>query len=686
MTSRLRHSVLSIALLCSLGFAVPEDNKDRKKIFIDDNSKFTTAGNIGLTVTNFGMLGHGFRLCPDQPSCQYPKGSGIEHLWGGGIWIGGFRNGQLGVSTGADLPLSVSSFYNGAEGLEFTNDIPSTVIERSSLPDSRYYSPDAISHQDFIADFTDSNQVIPGTTNPIPKHDYPLNVSIHQETYAWNFPFADNFVILNYMIKNTGTDPIDSVYVGLWADPVVRNTKVTPPTVGSPFYSHAGNGFVDSLRMTYTFDYDGDPGLTDSYIGMKLLGTTPVRQTVYYNSWQFHNTSDPVYFAPRNDNDRYDKMSNPLAPSQVALLRLSGRNELTLLSTGPFSRLNPGDSLNVVFAVICAKKAGTLPASVDNDDQRRNLYVGANWAQRAYNGEDRNGNGIRDSNEVWTSQGQPKRYFLPAPPNAPKVKVVPSSQGVSIYWDASSEQSVDPISNLKDFEGYRVYGTNAGADLTQAQNLLASLVLLAEFDKADDNVGYNTGFGRVRLTQPKTFAGDTTKYWYCFDITNLLNGWQYAYTVVAFDMGDPSINLQSLESGQIKNLTRIVPGTLPTSDKSVAVGVYPNPYYARAYWDGASERERKLYFFNLPANCEIRIYTLAGDIVDDFEHHASSYNASDIKWFSTYSDGSQILAGGEHAWDLITKHDQAIATGLYLFTVKDLDTGEIKRGKFLVIK
>jgi Tfp pilus assembly protein FimT len=438
--------------------------------------------------------------------------------------------------------------------------------------------------------------------------------------------------------------------------------------------------------MTYTFDFDGDPGLTDSYIGMRLLGTSPQHQVVNYNSWQFHNTSDPVYFAPKDDPDRYNKMANPLFSSQIALLRLSGRNELTLISTGSFSHLNPGDSINVVFAIICAKKSGTQPASLDKDEQRRNLYVGANWAQRAYNGEDRNGNGIQDSNEVWTNHGQPRRYFLPAPPNPPRVKVVPANHGVSIYWDASSEQSVDPISNLKDFEGYRIYGTNAGADLTQAQNLLGSLVVVGEFDRADDNISYNTGFGRVRLTQPVTFPDDTTRYWYCFSISNLLNGWQYAYTVTAFDKGDPSINLQSLESSQIQNLARIVPGTPPNSDKSVSVGVYPNPYYAHAYWDGATERERKLYFFNLPGNSVVRIYTLAGDIVDEFEHHAASYNASDIKWFSTYSDGSQILAGGEHAWDLVTSHDQAVATGLYLFTVKDLDTGDIKRGKFLVIK
>jgi hypothetical protein len=35
---------------------------------------------------------------------------------------------------------------------------------------------------------------------------------------------------------------------------------------------------------------------------------------------------------------------------------------------------------------------------------------------------------------------------------------------------------------------------------------------------------------------------------------------------------------------------------------------------------------------------------------------------------------------------LVTADDQAIATGLYLYTVEDLATGEIQKGKFAVIK
>ena len=45
-----------------------------------------------------------------------------------------------------------------------------------------------------------------------------------------------------------------------------------------------------------------------------------------------------------------------------------------------------------------------------------------------------------------------------------------------------------------------------------------------------------------------------------------------------------------------------------------------------------------------------------------------------------------VLPGGLHAWDLISSYDQAIATGLYFFSVKNVETGEIQTGKFVIIK
>jgi hypothetical protein len=215
--------------------------------------------------------------------------------------------------------------------------------------------------------------------------------------------------------------------------------------------------------------------------------------------------------------------------------------------------------------------------------------------------------------------------------------------------------------------------------------------LIGEFDKKD-GIGYDTGLDttNVKRSSPKYFPGDTVEYWYRYppqnDQITSLNGWQYLYGISAFDAGDSANGLASLESAQI--LVRVVPGTLPTSEQNAEIGVYPNPYYAGAAWDGATERTRKIYFYNLPALADVKIYTMTGDLVSEFLHDATSYNGSGIKWFDNFAgvQATPQFAGGEHAWDLISKYDQAIATGLYLFTVKDLGTGTVKRGKFVIVK
>lgn len=676
---RLSHIGFAICVLLS-GLSLAQ-SQTLSKTLVDDNSKFTNIGNIAITISNYGVFGHGFRLWPQQPSMQYPRGSGIEHCFVGGLWVGALTPNGIRVTTGA---VDVPSLRSVAEGFEFTTGTDSRVVERSSLPDSRFFSPSAISHQDFIADFTDVNTTNPNQNNePIPNHS-PLGINVHLETYVFNFSFADNFVIFNYWIKNVSGAALDSVHVALWADLVVRNTNITPP-FGAPFFDKGGLGYIDSVHMAYAYDYNGDVGLADSYAAMKFLGSSPYVNKTAYQAWQFRNTNDPTYFSPTDDNNKFNKMATGLTAAEIAGIPKPS-NFMTMITAGPISRIAAGDSVNFVFALIAAKKKTPTPTTDDSPAQKSNLLQAAGWTQRTYNGEDRNGNGIQDPDEIWTDNGKPRRYFLPSPPSSPRTRIVPKERLVEIYWDKSAEASLDPITNKKDFEGYRIYGTNAGVDLTESQDLLGNLKLLGEFDNPGDQIGYNTGFGAVRLTSPISFSPDTTKYYYRFTVPGVLNGWQYGYAVTAFDSGDSNTQLESLESSKIQTLKRIIPGTLAVTDGSRDVTVYPNPYYARAYWDGRGERDRKLYFANLPQRAEVRIYTLAGDVVDQFDHDGVTYNASDINWFQRFSDGSQQLSGGEHAWDLISQRDQAIATGLYLFTVKNKDTGEIKRGKFLIIK
>lgn len=700
---KFRYRILYLSVLLSaFAFSQGVEDKTFLKVLDDDNSKYTYIGNIGITVTNFGTYGNGFVLWPEQPSCQYPIGSGIEHLFDGGLYVGGFIRGVGGpfVTTGAVDAASVSA---RGGGFEFTNSAGNKVKERSSLFDSRFFSPAAISHQDFLMDYTDTNKVFLNG-EPIIDHN-PLGISVHQETYAWNFPFANFFVIFNYWIKNVSNRNIDSVFVGMWTDAVVRNTNITGRPSGSAFFNKGGDGYNDSIKLAYEFDAAGDLGFSDSYIGVLYCGSEPKLPEKYpinlidsvpsvnFVSWQFRNTEDPDFFAPQNDVARYDKMQGEfgtgsrwkqgITPEQIK----TPSNRSILITNGHFPTIAPGDSINVVFAIVCAKKYGPDPANLDTEEQKTNLYVNADWALRAYHGEDKNRNGILDPGEDLNGDGKITRYILPAPPIVPIVKVIPKDREVEIYWDKRAEFSIDPISGKQDFEGYKVYRTQAGFDLTQGgQDIFNSLVTLAQFDSAANGVSFDTGFEFVELTEPVTFPGDTVQYYYKYVLTNLLNGWQYLFAVSAFDEGDPENNLEILESSPLANFQRILPGTPSTDDPNVQIGVYPNPYYGNAIWDGSSERLRKIYFFNLPSDCQITVYTLSGDIVKRIDHTSSS-NSSEVRWFETYApDGKQKFAGGEHAWDLLSDNEQAIATGMYLFTVKNNNNGDIKTGKFLVIK
>jgi hypothetical protein len=689
--------------LCAFTFNSGDDDKKLSKQLADDNTKFTNIGNFGLTVTNFGTYGHGFSKWPQQPSAEYPLGSGIEHIFDGGIWVGGFisqdanGSGRVGplVTTGA---VDAASITSRGGGFEFTNAEGSTVVERSSLYDSRFYSPFAVSHQDFIMDYTDTNTTLSG--GELIEDHRPLGITIHQETYAWNYSFANFFVIMNYTIKNVSNKYLDSVYVGLWTDAVVRNTKITPPR-GSSFFNKSGNGYKDSLKIAYEFDAAGDIGFTDSYIGVQILGSTPslpeieikdldTAKSVNFVSWQFRNTDDPNFFAPQTDIDRYRKMQGffggnnkfgrGISPSQLK----TPSNRSMFITTGDY-KIAPGDSINVVFAIVAAKKHGNDHPALDTEEQKFNLYSNAEWALRAYYGEDRNRNGILDVGEDLDQNNRITRYVLPSPPVVPVVKVVPKSNSVAIYWDKRAENSIDPISGKKDFEGYKIYRSQAGFDL-ENKDVFSALNLLAEFDSTGNDIGFNTGFSYVKLDEPVTFPNDTTVYYYKYELDNLLNGWQYLFSVTAFDKGDEENNLEVLESSPLANAFRVIPGTAVNEDEDAEVGVYPNPYYGNAAWDGTSERLRKIYFHNLPADCEITIYTLAGDVIKKLTHNASS-SGENIRWFENYSGSkNRQFSGGEHAWDLITDYDQAIATGLYLFTVKNNLNGNIKTGKFLIVK
>ena len=122
----------------------------------------TNAGDVGLTMSNVGFLGNSFRgnfQLENEPSCEFPINSGVEHLFEGGLWIGATLRGSQAVSTASYD--NASGYSTGGGGYEMTAEVGTGFKERSSLFNSKVFDPLAISHQDYVCNFTDKYVVVP---------------------------------------------------------------------------------------------------------------------------------------------------------------------------------------------------------------------------------------------------------------------------------------------------------------------------------------------------------------------------------------------------------------------------------------------------------------------------------------------------------------------------------------------
>jgi len=106
------------------------------------------------------------------------------------------------------------------------------------------------------------------------------------------------------------------------------------------------------------------------------------------------------------------------------------------------------------------------------------------------------------------------------------------------------------------------------------------------------------------------------------------------------------------------------------ADQLDQVYVVPNPYVVTSIFEARNPyvtgRHRKLYFMNLPQECDIDIYTMSGHLVTTLEHRGAS------------------PADGQEAWDLTNREGMNIAYGVYFYVVRW--NGLRKAGRFAVIK
>lgn len=475
----------------------------------------------------------------------------------------------------------------------------------------------------------------------------PLNIQVLQRSYAWGEAYAASFILVDLIIRNIGEIPLTDVFIGLFADPDIgaRGEGGDPASIDDWNMYDA-----DNLMMVQGDDSLDADGYGPGMFAMKIVRTPGPVDSL---SISFRNFDRLAGGDPETNVDKY----NMISTAQIDPPTPDLGDWRFLMGFGPRSGgwfpeddrnlLMPGAELPVTVAFI---------AGHDLVNLRKN----AEWAQRIYDND----------------------FQGPAAPDQPEFWVQPHPDRIRIFWRDNSEYSIDPITKIKDFEGYVIQRSR---DLNSWESLVQYDIINRlpdpQFEKDNMNFGMpydddpspgqswdwdidNSG------DEPDTLG---RVYWY--DDDAVLRGWTYHYIVRAFDQGVEGAGVLITSIGRFY-------ATIPAvySDSTMVgagsglkdVWVVPNPYKGShlAEFDGRLGETglkyypRKLWFMNLPVTgATINVYTLAGDHVVTIDHPA----------------GNSMFE-----WDMRNKYSQEIVSGLYLFVAEA--GGEVVIDKFVVLK
>jgi hypothetical protein len=316
------------------------------------------ANLIGMTLTNYGVLGNNF--VSRTASGEYPRGTGYEHLVYAGLWVGARATDGLGSFTGVTTGmLEISQGQATAAATEFT---PSGdgLLRRSANQESVWYDPAAVSTLDITALFDDA------TLKPVSPYfeaHRPLNLAVRQVSYQWNQPGWEDFAIERFVIRNAGAFPLTDVHVGLYtllaSGPKNAYWAWPPSSSGSIYGSWYGKQLLawdGPQRMLREHRCSAPPipagcqfEITPAWMGIQLLTPPASGQQVTVGVW----TYAPGDTIRDQDVERYAILSAGTIAAVTDPIFLPGTGDpVEVLALGPFPTLAPGDSIEVAFAVV----------------------------------------------------------------------------------------------------------------------------------------------------------------------------------------------------------------------------------------------------------------------------------------------------------------------------------------------
>lgn len=261
---------------------------------------------VATSITSKGLIGYNNNAAPFQ-------GLGFQYNATNLMYEMGF---MVGTSS------SVRDMVRGASTPDV--DLQSAITVRENTP--------VVSDKDLDGNFTDA-----ASAGSLP-------VNVHHYAYAWTSAPHDKYVIVKYVIRNTGSTTLSNVYSGIFAD-----WDIDASTYGN------NKGDVDNTnRMGYCYCTNAN-GI---YAGVKLLSNTP------FNCYSIDNTNGGnggVNLYDGYDNsEKYTTLST--ARAQAGNTAPTGNDVCQVVSSGPFS-IAAGDSVTIAFAILAGDDLSDLQSS-----------------------------------------------------------------------------------------------------------------------------------------------------------------------------------------------------------------------------------------------------------------------------------------------------------------------------------
>jgi len=480
-------------------------------------------GNIVTTVQNFGYIG-GYSWA-GYPSGRWPANTEHDYLAEMRFWIGGVNaSGDTLLANTVDDFNPIPSYIAGnlstdirlsTDEARYDYDAGDTVGAGLGKPAYGWRVWDVNTHEWVYNQVYNPMDSTFSEGGPLAVQESvtryaddaqgsPLmGLEITQTIRQWNYKFNKDMLFFTLEIENAGPEDLTSVAIGLYCDFDIGGVD---PATGENGRLGDLVAYDTDLNLAWTYDEDGyDPGwgpsVTTGFMGTVILSTPGDLGMTSFNTGQWE-------YLPQTDIERYHMIDNTefdgsLPPTdQYYVQAVRGID------------LPAGTSVKFDFALVAGPTEEAL----------RTTAARAKVIYDAY-------------------------YVVAEPPKTPIANVIAGDRAILVSWDDVAESSIEPTTGDSDFVGYKIFRSEDRGDTWG----------VLEYD-------IETGAYGPDYVPLMTYRIDELRrIEHVFVDSNLTNGMEYWYSVVAYDNGtDVYPPLQS-DRGDPESATNTV-SVIPRDD------------------------------------------------------------------------------------------------------------------------